>query len=120
MKILFVQNQPALATALQLTLQNEGYELTFCRDGITSVSMVNHENFDLIIADLFYVTMDEVKYYKSKGLPVIVLSSLGQEVQLQEAFDLGVDDYLPMPISLSDMSLRVQILTRWKVHSLVP
>jgi len=52
------------------------------------------------------------KEWSPKNIPVIVLSTMGQENIVEEAFELGADDYLKKPFSLSELSIRIKKLMR--------
>jgi DNA-binding response OmpR family regulator len=59
--------------------------------------------------------LEIVNYVKSvvhKNTFVMVLSGLGQEKTVEEAFKLGADDYMTKPFSLSELSLRIKKFSR--------
>jgi DNA-binding response OmpR family regulator len=53
-----------------------------------------------------------VKAKLQKNIPVIVLSGLGQEKTIEEAFKLGADDYMTKPFNLSELLLRIKRVSR--------
>ena len=115
MKVLLVQHNPVLSTALELTLKAKGYDLILSDANTQPNRTINNINPSIIIAD---ITVDSGIHYieaaKKKNLPVIVISENGEEDVLQQAFDKGADDYVSMPLSLYEVSLRVSILTKIK------
>lgn len=116
MKVLFVQEQPFLATALKLTMLSKGFELIVSEDTSRPFSVIDEVNPNIIIADITQgAGINYVEEAKRKKLPIIVISSNGREDELQDAFDKGADDYLCLPISLSELALRVSLLTRSRV-----
>jgi DNA-binding response OmpR family regulator len=120
MKVLFVQEEPLLATALKLTLQKEGYEVNFCKNATEAVKALNAYHPDLLIADIMlYQKRKQLSSgARRKKIPVILLGSSSSEEQLQLAFDLEADDYAALPLSLPELSLRVNKLTHYKKHCL--
>jgi DNA-binding response OmpR family regulator len=115
MKVLFVQEHTFLATALQLSLLTRGYNLVVSDETISPSSALDKENPNIVIADISHNTgFNYVEEAKKKNVPVIVISKKGNEEELQKAFDKGADDYITMPLSLSELALRVNILTRSK------
>ena len=113
MKVLFVQEEPLLAAALELTLQKQGYEVSFCKTAGEAIKIIKLMHPDLLIADvtLSSKSRELVTGAKRKKIPIILLSELGSEEQLQLAFDMGADDYAALPLSLPELSVRVHKLT---------
>lgn len=113
MKVLFVQEQPGLMSALKLTLENKGFGLVVCNGTLNAHSVIDAVHPDIVIAD---ITREKglryVEEAKSKNVPVMVLSPDGNEENLQKAFDKGADDYITVPLSLPELALRVNLLSR--------
>jgi DNA-binding response OmpR family regulator len=113
MKVLFVQEQTFLATALRLTLLTKGYDLVVSDDWHSASSLIEAHNPNIVIADISKTSgLLYVEEAKRKNVPVIVISKNGQEDELQKAFDKGADDYISMPLSINELALRVSILTK--------
>ncbi|MDQ6813540.1 MAG: response regulator [Bacteroidota bacterium] len=116
MKVLFVQEHPFLATALQLTMQRKGFDLVVSEDTSHPNKVLDEVNPKLVITDISQgAGLCYVEEAKKKNVPVIVISANGKETELQKAFDKGADDYICLPLSLSELALRVRILTRPQV-----
>lgn len=116
MKVLFVQEHPFLATALQLTMQSKGFDLVVSKDTSHAFSVINQVNPNIVITDISNGEgFSYVVEAKKKNVPVIVISANGKETELQRAFDKGADDYVSLPVSLSELALRISILTRTQV-----
>ena len=116
MKVLFVQEHPFLATALHLTMRSKGFDLVVSEDTSHANAVMNEVNPNIVIADISQGEgISYVEEAKKKNVPVIVISANGKENELQNAFDKGADDYICLPLSLSELALRVSILTRSKV-----
>ena len=116
MKVLFVQEHPFLATALHLTMRSKGFDLVVSEDTVHATKVMNEVNPQIVITDISQG--DGILYVeeaKKKNVPVIVISANGKENELQQAFDKGADDYVCLPLSLSELALRVSILTRTRV-----
>jgi DNA-binding response OmpR family regulator len=120
MKVLLVQNKPMLATALQLTFLKQGYEVIFCSSAAEAVENILKHQPKLIILDMLVpaVGVEFVSGIKKFKLPIIVLSSLGHEEQLQKAFESGADDYLNVPYSMTELLLRANLLTKVKAKAI--
>lgn len=119
MKILIAEDEPLILQTLELKLKKEGYEVIACVDGLDALQKIDSEQPDLIITDIMMPYMSGLEVVRkvkndlsSKNIPVIVLSTMGQESIVEEAFELGADDYLKKPFSLSELSIRIKKLAR--------
>jgi DNA-binding response OmpR family regulator len=119
MKILIAEDEPLILQTLELKLKKEGYEVIGCVDGLEALQKIDSEQPDLIITDIMMPYMSGLEVVRKvkqdvnpKNIPVIVLSTMGQESIVEEAFELGADDYLKKPFSLSELSIRIKKLMR--------
>ena len=119
MKILIAEDEALILQTLELKLKKEGYEVIGCVDGLDALQKIDSEQPDLIITDIMMPYMSGLEVVRkvkndlsSKNIPVIVLSTMGQESIVEEAFDLGADDYLKKPFSLSELSIRIKKLAK--------
>lgn len=110
MKVLFMQEQPFLSTALKLTMRSKGYEVVFKKDNTTTFEEVNP---GVVVADISNGNnLTCIEEAKRHNVPVIVVSNGEKEEELQIAFDHGADDYICLPLCFSELALRVNKLTR--------
>lgn len=99
-RILVVEDEKALSHALNIKLSAEGYEVTIVEDGKEASEILEKEKFDLILLDIIMPKMDGfnlLMYMKGSGntdTPVMVLSNLGQEEDIEKAKSLGATEYL--------------------------
>ncbi len=119
MKILIAEDEALILQTLELKLKKEGYQVIGCVDGLDALQKIDSEQPDLIITDIMMPYMSGLEVVRkvkndlsSKNTPVIVLSTMGQESIVEEAFELGADDYLKKPFSLSELSIRIKKLAR--------
>ena len=119
MKILIAEDEPLILQTLELKLKKEGYQVIGCVDGLEALQKIDSEQPDLIITDIMMPYMSGLEVVRkvkqdlsTKNTPVIVLSTMGQESIVEEAFELGADDYLKKPFSLSELSIRIKKLAR--------
>lgn len=116
MKILIAEDEPMMLMIIDKQLKNDGYTTTPVTDGREALQALEQENFDLIITDIlmpFTSGLELVGIVKSnnlKNIPMIVLSAIGQESTVMEAFQLGADDFLTKPFNPSELSMRVKRL----------
>lgn len=118
MKILVAEDEPLMLKTIELKLKKDGHEVITCNDGKEAMLKLQQDLPDLIITDIMlpYTSgleiVEAVKKNTSKSIPIIVLSAMGQEKTVEEAFSLGADDYVTKPFSLSELSMRVKRFQR--------
>jgi DNA-binding response OmpR family regulator len=115
MKILIAEDEPIMLKTISLRLKKDGYTVIATDNGRDALEQFSKENPDLIITDIMmpYVSgLEIISKVKEKGkTPIIILSSMGQENTVLEAFNLGADDYITKPFSPGELSMRVKRLT---------
>ncbi len=113
-KILIIEDDKMISSLVQFRLKKDGYETLVVMDGNEGVDSIEQFNPDLIITDVMmpYKSGIEVIQYSKKNfpsIPIIVLSSLGEEEQVVlEAFNLGVEDFVPKPFNPNELAIRVK------------
>ena len=114
MKILIAEDEPLMLRALELKLKKEGYEVVVCNNGKEAIAQIKESLPDLIITDImmpFSSGLEIVGMVKNgihRNIPIIVLSAMGQEKIVEEAFEMGADDYVTKPFSLTELTLRIK------------
>ena len=118
MKILVAEDEPIMLMTIVAKLKREGYKVTGSPDGREALKAIEADAPDLIITDILmpYTSGLElisiVKSNRKKNIPVIVLSGLGEEATVLEAFQLGADDFLTKPLNPTELSVRVKRLLK--------
>ena len=117
MKILIAEDEPLMLMAIEGKLKNEGFDVIATRDGQEALKFLEKDTVDLIITDILmpYTSgLELISIVKSTGskTPIIVLSGLGQEDTVMEAFQLGADDFLTKPFNPTELSVRVKRLLK--------
>ncbi len=114
MKILICEDDIMMIKAIELKLAKENHQVVIATNGKIASEKINSEDFDLIITDLLMPFLggleliDLVRNKLNKTTPIIVLSKIGTEDTIVEAFKLGADDYLTKPFSPNELSIRVK------------
>ena len=123
MKILVAEDEPLMLSAIVMKLKKDGYDVTGVADGQEALKSYEANTPDLIITDILmpYISglefISVVKNGQGNNIPVIVLSGIGEEATVMEAFDLGADDFLTKPFNPTELSVRVKRLL--KINSTV-
>jgi DNA-binding response OmpR family regulator len=113
MKILIAEDDELMLKTLEFRLKRDGHHIALARDGKAALEALDKDCPDLIITDIMmpYSTgMEIVGFVKQKygdKVKVIILSGMGQENVVLEAFRLGADDYITKPFSPNELSVRI-------------
>ena len=117
MKILIADDEMIMLKIIELRLKKDGHEVIVTTNGKEALEKIAQEDPDMIIADImmpFTSGLEIVSVVKQnrqgRNVPIIILSSMGQENVVLEAFNLGADDYITKPFSPNELSMRVKRL----------
>lgn len=117
MKILIAEDDELMLKTLEFRLKKDGYEVVSTRDGREALEKIEQFRPDLVILDImmpYFSGLEIVGKLQEKDLgniPIIILSGMGQENVVLEAFRLGVSDFITKPFSPNELSVRVKRLT---------
>jgi DNA-binding response OmpR family regulator len=116
-KVLIVEDDSSMAVALKDGFEYEGYNVTVARDGMTGLKLANEGMPDLMILDVMLPRMsglDVCRQIRGNGnrLPIIMLTSRGQEIDKVLGLKLGADDYITKPFGFLELMARVEALLR--------
>ena len=117
MRILIVEDDVALSEALRFTLSQAGYAVDQVANGLDADAALRSDGFGLLILDLGLPKLDGMEVLRrlrkrNTALPVLILSAREQPEEKVTGLDLGADDYLVKPFSLSELQARVRALLR--------
>ena len=116
MKILICEDDEMVLKMVEFRLRKEGYDIHLAVDGKEAIEKIKKVQPDLIITDIMmpYLTGLEIVHQIRKDLalktPIIIVSSIGLEKTVLEAFQLGADDFITKPFSPNELSVRVKKL----------
>ena len=114
MTILVAEDDLIMLKTIELRLKKDGHTVIISHDGREALKELESSSPDLIITDIMMPfssgleIIGVVKKRTGKKIPVIVLSAMGQENVVLEAFQLGADDYITKPFSPNELSMRVK------------
>jgi len=116
-RILIVEDEPAIALALEDDLRLEGHDVEVVTDGETASLTARGREFDAILLDVMLPKKDgfEVcREIRRAGIrtPILMLTAKTQEAEKVMGLDLGADDYLTKPYSRHELRARVRALLR--------
>ena len=115
-KILIVEDEPNLASGLEMNLSAEGYEPIVAQDADQALELFGRIEFDLLILDIMLPGMDGVtlckEIRKTSHVPVIFLTARDRDRDKIEGFAVGADDYLTKPFNLEELLHRITSIFR--------
>ena len=119
MKILIVEDEPALRELIQRSLEKERYITEVAPDYDTAIEKVEVYDYDCILLDIMLPGgngLDLLKHLKHlrKKENVIVISAKDSLEDKILGLELGADDYLPKPFHLAELNARVKSVLRRK------
>jgi DNA-binding response OmpR family regulator len=117
MRILVVEDEPAIAFGLEADLKTEGYDVEVVGDGEAATRRAHEGKFDLILLDVMLPRKDgfEVcRELRRAGFktPIILLTARSQEVEKVMGLEWGADDYVTKPFSPPELRARIKAVLR--------
>lgn len=117
--IAIVEDEVDILNLLRFNFESAGYTVLTALEGNEAVSMIRRELPDLVLLDIMLPGKDGFDVCKAvksdertKGIPVIMLTARGEEVDRIVGLELGADDYVVKPFSPRELVLRVKAVLR--------
>jgi two-component system KDP operon response regulator KdpE len=120
-KVLVIDDEPPIRKLLRMGLSTQGYEILEAPNGRTSLELLEQKP-DLVILDLGLPDMQGLDLLRTirtrnESVPIVVLSSRGDEAGKVEALDLGADDYVTKPFGMDELLARMRAALRHQLQS---
>ncbi|MDO8298938.1 response regulator transcription factor [Lacisediminimonas sp.] len=117
MRVLLVEDEPALRMQLRTSLQEAGYAVDEADNGRDAHFAGDTENFDAVILDLGLPVLDGLtvlKRWREAGrvMPVLILTARDNWHEKVAGIDAGADDYLTKPFHMEELLARLRALIR--------
>ena len=117
MKLLLIEDDPSMQTALRRALVRRGMEVELCSDGRAALGQWQATQPDVVMLDLTLPGMDGLQVLgqaRAAGLatPVLILTARGTVGDRIIGLNTGADDYLPKPFDLDELEARLRALHR--------
>jgi len=120
-KILIIEDEPAIADTIQYALVTEGFDTRILAAGRPAISLLSEDRFDLVILDIGLPDINGMELCKQirekNSLPIIFLTARSEEVDRVVGLEIGADDYVVKPFSPRELSARVKAILRRTRHS---
>ena len=117
MRVLIVEDEPALREGLADLLRGEGFSVETVADGESALVRGSDASVDLLLLDLMLPGLDGVEVCKRlrelrPALPILMLTARGSEDDKVSGLEAGADDYLTKPFGIRELVARVNALVR--------
>jgi two-component system phosphate regulon response regulator PhoB len=118
-KILIIEDEADLREILKFNLSKEGYVVLSAKDGESGLAMARAELPSAIILDLMLPGMDGLQVCRllkrdtlTAGIPVVMVTAKGEDVDVVTGLEVGADDYVIKPFSVRVLIARVRKVLR--------
>src|SRR5437867_984356 len=117
MRVLVVDDEPAVRSALERALRLEGYEVELAADGAEALDRIAAASPDAVLLDVLMPRVDGVeacRRLRARGdrTPVLMLTARDAVGDRVTGLDAGADDYLVKPFALDELRARLRALLR--------
>ncbi|HMF44045.1 MAG TPA: response regulator transcription factor [Polyangia bacterium] len=115
-RVLIVDDDQGLRTVLATALGDEGFSITQAGDGLAGLRGFESDGADLVILDILMPEMDGLevcrRLRRKSAVPIVLLSSRGDEVDRVTGLETGADDYITKPFSTRELVARIRAIER--------
>ena len=123
--ILVVDDDPTVSDVVRRYLERAGYQVRLAADGHGALASFARDRPDLVVLDLMLPGVDGLEVCRrlrtgADGVPIVMLTALGEESDRVLGLQLGADDYVTKPFSPRELVLRVQSVLRRSVARPAP
>ncbi len=109
-KILIVEDDPTTVQLIEFLLKKNNFEVLIAYNGVEALQIAKKEKLDLILMDVMMPKMDGIeaieklkKDENTRDIPIIILSALGQEMDVMRGLQAGASGYIVKPFSPQEL-----------------
>ncbi len=114
-KILIVDDEKPICDLIDINLSAAGYYCKAVQDGLEAISLIEREQFDLILLDIMLPGADGydiMEYIRPLKVPVIFITAKHEVKDRVKGLKLGAEDYLVKPFDVVELVARVEVVLR--------
>jgi two-component system catabolic regulation response regulator CreB len=116
LRILIVEDEPAIVDNIQYALETDGFETICFSSGIKALEFLNNKEVDLIVLDIGLPDINGFELCKDirkkSNTPVLFLTARTDEVDRVVGLEIGADDYVTKPFSPRELTARIKAILR--------
>lgn len=113
--ILIVEDEPAIADLIAMTLEAAGYACVTAADGQTAADLLEETRYALVLLDIMLPEVDGyelMEYIRPLGMPVIFTTAKGTTKDRVRGLRMGADDYIVKPFEPEELLARAESVLR--------
>ena len=118
-KVLVVEDEEAISHLLSYNLQKEGFTVATSGDGDEAMMRVQEERPDIVLLDWMLPNISGIELCRqlrsrneTREIPVIMLTARGEEEDRVRGLEIGADDYVTKPFSMTELVARMRAVLR--------
>jgi two-component system, OmpR family, phosphate regulon response regulator PhoB len=118
-KVLVVEDEEAISHLLSYNLEREGFRVAVAPDGDEAMIAVEESRPDLVLLDWMLPNTSGIELCRqlrtrneTREIPIIMLTARGEEEDRVRGLDVGADDYVTKPFSMSELVARMKAVLR--------
>lgn len=117
--LLVIEDDRRVADVLKRGLEEAGFEVSVAHDGETGLELFRSVKHNMVISDIVLPNMDGLKICKEirkidNGIPILMLTALGETDDKLDGFGSGADDYMVKPFDIRELEARINVLLKRK------
>jgi two-component system phosphate regulon response regulator PhoB len=116
---LIVEDEAALVELIRYNLVKEGYEVATATDGEEALLLIEERQPDIVLLDWMLPKLAGIEVARrlrskaaTRNLPIIMLTARAEESDRIRGLDIGADDYMTKPFSMSELTARIRAVMR--------
>src|ERR1700754_2229949 len=117
--VLVVEDEAALAELLKYNLEKEGYRVSVANDGEEALVVADESQPDLVVLDWMLPKAPGIEVCRrlrarqeTRNTPIVMLTARSEESARVRGLDIGADDYITKPFSMSELLARLRAVMR--------
>ena len=118
-RVLVIEDESDILELLRFNLKKEGYDVDTATDGERGVDHARSKAYDVVLLDLMLPGIDGLEVCRrlradprTESLPVIMVTSKGEESDILVGLGIGADDYVTKPFSIKELLARIKVVLR--------
>ena len=116
MRLLVIEDDPALQRTLAAALREEGYAVDVASDGADGLFKAQQNTYDAILLDVMLPKLDGIqvcqRIRESSNVPIIMLTAKGEDMDKILGLEYGADDYMTKPFNILEVKARIKTILR--------
>ena len=115
-RILVIEDDQSIAEIVGILLRGEGFEVSYCADGLQAITAFQAVSPDLVLLDLMLPGRDGIDVCQAiretSGVPIVMLTARSDSADIVTGLESGADDYIVKPIKNEELLARIRARLR--------